>query len=68
MVPKTPSKPFLETRRFATFSTFFLSDVTPGITHWRADVRIGGKLKMVPSGMRLEFGLARSPGNTKVSF
>jgi hypothetical protein len=22
----------------------------------------------VPSGMRLEFGLARSPGNTKVSF
>ncbi|WP_304741981.1 hypothetical protein [Bradyrhizobium sp.] len=24
--------------------------------------------KKVPSGMRLEFGLARSPGNMKVSF
>jgi hypothetical protein len=45
MVPKNPSKPFLETRRLATFGIFF-SDVTPGLTHWRADVRIGGKLKI----------------------
>jgi hypothetical protein len=28
----------------------------------------GQAAAVVPSGMRLEFGLARSPGNTKVSF
>jgi hypothetical protein len=38
---------FLETRRLQHSAQFFsLSDVTPEISHWRADVRIGGKLKI----------------------
>jgi hypothetical protein len=47
MVPKNPS---IHSWKLAVCNIqhnfFSLSDVTPEISHWRADVRIGGKLKI----------------------
>ena len=59
MVPKTPSIP---SWKFAVgniqHNFLSLSDVTPEISHWRADVRIGGRQGQRHRNLRKTFQLS----------